>query len=152
MSDMIEELFRLTLDEWTTLEEAEAAIPAVPEDTVTPARFRGLKLTDAEDLDVGSMGSFKFTGEQLGHKFSRGATWKVGSAGEPFVFTVTAKTVDLVVARGSVLEVTVDGGEPYVCGDEAFAVVISDTTAVHTVSVRPYFDDRVSTLLAVACN
>ena len=152
MSDMIEELFRLTLDEWTTLEEAEAAIPAVPEDTVTPARFRGLKLTDAEDLDVGSMGSFEFTGEQLGHKFSRGATWKVGSAGEPFVFTVTAKTVDLVVARGSVLEVTVDGGEPYVCGDEAFAVVISDTTAVHTVSVRPYFDDRDSTLLAVACN
>ncbi|MBQ3900769.1 MAG: S-layer homology domain-containing protein, partial [Clostridia bacterium] len=152
MSDMIEKLFLVTLDEWPDPETAEAAIPPVPGDTVTPARFRGLTLTDAEYLDIVSPGSFEFRGTDFGSGFSHGATSAAGSAADPFVFTVTAATVDLVVARGSVFEVTVDGGEPYVCGDDAFAVVISDTPATHTISVRPYFDGVEATLLAVACN
>ena len=156
MSDMIEELFRRTLAEWDSVEEAEAAIVTDIQGPISPARFENLKLLDAEDLDIVSMGSFRFTGEQQGGGFSRAATSTPEGGREPIVFTVTAKTVLLVVDAGTEIMISVDGGEPFHSGSVSFmqdcwATVLSDVTAAHTISITPQ-GDSTATLLAIAYN
>ncbi|MBQ2468449.1 MAG: S-layer homology domain-containing protein [Clostridia bacterium] len=156
MSDMIEELFRRTLAEWDSVEEAEAAIVTDIQGPISPARFENLKLLEAEDLDIVSMGSFRFTGEEQGGGFSRAATSTPEGGREPIVFTVTAKTVLLVVDAGTEIMISVDGGEPFHSGSVSFmqdcwATVLSDETATHTISITPQ-DDSTATLLAIVYN
>ena len=153
MSDMIEELFRRTLAEWDSVGAAEAAIGEVP-DPVTPSRFENMTLTDAEDLDIISMGSFRFTGKDYGHNFDRPAVAHEGS--EPIVFRVTAKVIELLLYSGSEVMISVDGGEPFHSGSVSFmqdcwATVLSDETATHTISITPQ-DDSTATLLAIVYN
>ena len=156
MSDMIEELFRRTLAEWDSVEAAEAAIVTDLADPISPARFENLKLVEAEDLDIVSMGSFRFTGKKYDHGFSRAARSTVEDGREPIVFKVTAKTVLLVVDAGTEIMISVDGGEPFHSGSVSFmqdcpATVLSDETATHVISITPQ-DDSTATLLAIAYN
>ncbi|MBQ7475320.1 MAG: S-layer homology domain-containing protein, partial [Clostridia bacterium] len=156
MSDMIEELFRRTLAEWDSVEAAEAEIVTDIPDPISPARFENLRLVEAEDLDIVSMGSFRFTGEDHGNGFARGATSTPADGREPIVFTVTAKTVLLVLDAGTEVMISVDGGEPFHSGSVSFmqdcrATVLSDATGTHTISITPQ-DGSTATLLAAAYN
>ena len=156
MSDMIEELFRRTLGEWDDLAAAEAAITTDLADPVTPSRFVDLTMIDAEDLDIVSMGSFRFTGEDHGVGFSRGAASSVKEGGEPIVFRITAKTVWPVLKAGSGVMISVDGGEPFHSGSVSYmadcgAIVLSDAAAEHTITMTP-LDGSETVLLAIAFN
>ena len=113
-----------------------------------------MTLTDAEDLDIISMGSLRFTGKDYGHNFDRPAAAHGGS--EPIVFRVTAKVIELLLYSGSEVMISVDGGEPFHAGSMSILadcgpIVVSDAPAEHTVSITP-IDDSEATLLAVAYN
>ena len=156
MSDMIEELFRRTLDDYASVSEAEAAIAPVTGETVTPSRLENLTMIEAEDLDIVSMGSFRFTGTDYGLGFTRAATSKPSDGREPIVFRITAKSVELVLDSGTEVWITVDGGEPIRSGCVAYMadcgpVVLSDVEAEHTITVTPRDDSEVK-LLAVVYN
>ena len=156
MSDMIEELFRRTLDAWDSVEAAEAAIVTDLPEPISSARFENLKLVEAEDLDIVSMGSFSFTGEKYDYGFARAAKSTPDAGREPIVFTVTAKTVLLVVNAGTEIMISVDGGEPFHSGSVSFmqdcwATILSDETATHTISITPQ-DSSTATLLGIAYN
>ncbi|MBQ3900470.1 MAG: S-layer homology domain-containing protein, partial [Clostridia bacterium] len=155
MSDMIVEMFKTALTDWSGVDQAEAAITVVPEDTLTGARFEHMTLVDAEYLDVVSMGSFRFNKKDEGYGFAHPATAKPKDGKEPFVFIVKGKIVSLIIRSGTAVQISVDGGEPQIVGSGSYfadtvPVVISDTETTHTISVTPFLDDADAVLLGVA--
>ena len=154
MSDMIEELFRRTLGDFDSAGAAEAAIEPVTDDTITLSRLEGLTMIEAEDLDIVSMGSFKYTHKDRGFGFSRAATAAPGGK-DPLVFTVRCKTLEIVIQSGTGVLVSIDGGDPIPMGSgsyfaDAYPLIISDETAAHTIAVTPFFDDAEAVLIAIA--
>ena len=155
MSDMIVGMFKAALADWSSADEAESAVAALPDDCLTGARFGGMTLVDAEYLDVVSMGSFRFNKKDEGFGFVHPATAKPRDGKEPIVFTVRGRIVSLIIRSGTALMISVDGGEAYVAASnsyfaDAFPVVVSDAEETHTISLTPVLDDSDSILLAVA--
>ncbi len=153
MSDMNEEMMRIAMESWTSTEEAEAAFVSVPEDSITSVRFEDLNIIDTNDLDIVSLGSFVLDTGSSFEGFDHPATSDGTNGNEPLVFTVTGKTILILVNQERLVDISVDGGEYYKLGtlisSWVIPAVLSDTEQTHTISIRSNDPSTPITVLAV---